>query len=400
MSQILNTILGQDEENDGVLTQQDTETVAPASPPATDGTGGGDTGGGNTGSGTGNSGGNGGGDTGGSGTQTTGSVVPAPAKKEEQPTHFSYLELTKQMNPYKAPTQEELEKERKKQKRDKIFAAIGDGLSAFHVAYANAYGTKPIVDIRNSMSGKVRNRYEQLQKERDAKKMEYMNAYLRAQQLDDEAGRDERNWKRQLERDKVADDRDKRDFDNRVQQQEVQNRQWQQSFDRQGEQWQKQFEESKRQHNASNSLQWASLRQQERHFQEQERRNDGQLRGKPLQFSDTHGTFTVYKNVWDSNWPQIFDVIVQHKYKERFGNEEPSDVAKSNFLDTYSKMSPTQKETFAKSNWGKYDDSRYMMRNLADIDPAGKYDSKSTSANNTPPSRRNNNNNTPPSKRK
>ena len=259
MSQILNTILGQDEENDGVLTQQDTETVAPASPPATDGTGGGDTGGGNTGSGTGNSGGNGGGngggDTGGSGTQTTGSVVPAPAKKEEQPTHFSYLELTKQMNPYKAPTQEELEKERKKQKRDKIFAAIGDGLSAFHVAYANAYGTKPIVDIRNSMSGKVRNRYEQLQKERDAKKMEYMNAYLRAQQLDDEAARDQRNWKRQLERDKVADDRDKRDFDNRVHQQEVQQQQWQQSFDRQGEQWKKQFEESKRQFNISSAQQ-------------------------------------------------------------------------------------------------------------------------------------------------
>ena len=386
MSQILNTILGQDEENDGVLTQQDTETVAPASPPATDGTGGGDTGGGNTGSGTGNSGGNGGGDTGGSGTQTTGSVVPAPAKKEEQPTHFSYLELTKQMNPYKAPTQEELEKERKKQKRDKIFAAIGDGLSAFHVAYANAYGTKPIVDIRNSMSGKVRNRYEQLQKERDAKKMEYMNAYLRAQQLDDEAARDQRNWKRQLERDKVADDKDKRDFDNRVKQQEVQNKQWQQSFDRQGEQWQKQFEESKRQFNISSA-------QQAQRISMESKRLAKELQKDNVSFAlgTGKGTISVPTNALNSsNVSYVFSKLPQSVRDQVKG--EPIYNALKTKIEGYEPPTTDAMLIAIGSNIDKSAAAQDALRQIAG--------QKVNNNNNTPPSRRNNNNNTPPSKRK
>lgn len=389
MSQILNTILGQDEENDGVLTQQDTETVAPASPPATDGTGGGDTGGGNTGSGTGNSGGNGGGDTGGSGTQTTGSVVPAPAKKEEQPTHFSYLELTKQMNPYKAPTQEELEKERKKQKRDKIFAAIGDGLSAFHVAYANAYGTKPIVDIRNSMSGKVRNRYEQLQKERDAKKMEYMNAYLRAQQLDDEAARDQRNWKRQLERDKVADDRDKRDFDNRVHQQEVQQQQWQQSFDRQGEQWKKQFEESKRQFNISSA-------QQAQRISMESKRLANELQKDNVSFAlgTGKGTITVPTNALNSsNVSFVFSKLPQNVRDQVKG--EPIYNATKTKIEGYQPPTTDAMLIAIGSNIDKSTEAQDALRQIAG-------QKVNNNNNNTPPSRRknNNNDNTPPSKRK
>ena len=387
MSQILNTILGQDEENDGVLTQQDTETVAPASPPATDGTGGGDTGGGNTGSGTGNGGGNTGGNTDG-GTQTTGSVVPAPAKKEEQPTHFSYLELTKQMNPYKAPTQEELEKERKKQKRDKIFAAIGDGLSAFHVAYANAYGTKPIVDIRNSMSGKVRNRYEQLQKERDAKKMEYMNAYLRAQQLDDEAARDQRNWKRQLERDKVADDRDKRDFDNRVHQQEVQQQQWQQSFDRQGEQWKKQFEESKRQFNISSA-------QQAQRISMESKRLANELQKDNVSFAlgTGKGTITVPTNALNSsNVSFVFSKLPQDVRDQVKG--EPVYDKLSGRITNYNPPSPDAMLIAIGSNIDKSTDAQDALRQIAG-------QKVNNNNNNTPPSRRkNNNDNTPPSKRK
>lgn len=385
MSQILNTILGQDEENDGVLTQQDTETVAPASPPATDGTGGGDTGGGNTGSGTGNGGGNTGGNTDG-GTQTTGSVVPAPVKKEEQPTHFSYLELTKQMNPYKAPTQEELEKERKKQKRDKIFAAIGDGLSAFHVAYANAYGTKPIVDIRNSMSGKVRNRYEQLQKERDAKKMEYMNAYLRAQQLDDEAARDQRNWKRTLERDKVADNRDKRDFDNRVKQQEVQQQQWQQSFDRQGEQWQKQFEESKRQFNISSA-------QQAQRISMESKRLANELQKDNVSFAlgTGKGTISVPTSALNSsNVSYVFSKLPQDVRDQVKG--EPIYNALKTKIEGYEPPTTDAMLIAIGSNIDRSVAAQDALRQIAG--------QKVNNNNNTPPSRRNNNNNTPPSKRK
>ena len=49
---------------------------------------------------------------------------------EVKPQRVSYEEMFRLLNPYKPPTQEELEKERKKQRREQIFAAIGDGISA------------------------------------------------------------------------------------------------------------------------------------------------------------------------------------------------------------------------------------------------------------------------------
>lgn len=182
-------------------------------------------------------------------------ATPTLTQQDTGRTHLSYAELTQQMSPYKPPTEEELAKERKRQKRESVFAAIGDGLSAFHHAYSTARGTKSMVDPRVSLSEKVRDRYDKLRKERDANKSAYVSAYMKAMQMDDEGARDERNWRRTLERDRVSDERDKRDFDNRVQQQETQKEQWQQSFDRQGEQWQKQFEEGKRQFNVSSSQQ-------------------------------------------------------------------------------------------------------------------------------------------------
>lgn len=97
---------------------------------------------------------------------------------------MSYVELLQQLSPYKPKTEEELEKERKKQKREMVFAAIGDGLNAFNQAYANAAGVKPMAPAV-SLTGKLRERYEQLRKEREANQAQYANAYMRAKQADD-----------------------------------------------------------------------------------------------------------------------------------------------------------------------------------------------------------------------
>lgn len=91
--------------------------------------------------------------------------------------------MMKELSPYKPPTEEEIAKERRKQKRETVFAAIGDGLAAFNQAYANARGIKPVATV--GMSGKVRERYEKLKRERDAQSQEYANAYIRARQADD-----------------------------------------------------------------------------------------------------------------------------------------------------------------------------------------------------------------------
>lgn len=112
-------------------------------------------------------------------------VTPSPAQSEPAAKRtMSYVEMMQQLSPYKPPTEEELAKERRKQKRETVLAAIGDGLNAFHLAYANQRGVKPLT-TNASMSGKVRDRYEKWKKERDARTQEYLNAYLRAAKADD-----------------------------------------------------------------------------------------------------------------------------------------------------------------------------------------------------------------------
>ena len=94
-------------------------------------------------------------------------TLDVDGKTKPIPATLSYADMYKRLNIYTPPTAEELAAERRKQKRDMTLAAIGNGLNAFHQAYANARGVKPIAE-NVSLTGKVRDRYEKLKKERDA----------------------------------------------------------------------------------------------------------------------------------------------------------------------------------------------------------------------------------------
>lgn len=110
------------------------------------------------------------------------------AGTEEKP-QYSIAELIKLSHPYNEErTKEEEERQKKKQKRDAVFAAIGDGLNAFHQAYAYSRGIKPLTENK-SQSKAVRDKYDALDKEREAHKAEYLNAYIRGLQMDEAAKR-------------------------------------------------------------------------------------------------------------------------------------------------------------------------------------------------------------------
>ena len=128
---------------------------------------------------------------------------------EVKPQRVSYEEMFRLLNPYKPPTQEELEKERKKQRREQIFAAIGDGISAlsnlfFTTQYApNMY--RPV----ETQSEKTKKRWDKLAAERNANMTAYINGLMRARQADDAYNDNERAWQRQLGLDKIKQERDK-----------------------------------------------------------------------------------------------------------------------------------------------------------------------------------------------
>ena len=128
---------------------------------------------------------------------------------EVKPQRVSYEEMFRLLNPYKPPTQEELEKERKKQRREQIFAAIGDGISALSNLYFTTQYAPNMYSGRNTASQRVKDRWDKLAADRNANMTAYINGLMRARQADDAYDDNERQWARQLGLDKIKQQRDK-----------------------------------------------------------------------------------------------------------------------------------------------------------------------------------------------
>lgn len=130
---------------------------------------------------------------------------PTPAGSEApeapQPKKMSYFDMFQRMSPYKPPTAEELENARKKEKRDKVFAAIGDGIAALSNLYFTTKGAPNAFDPRNSLSAKARERWDKLNKEREENARYYMQEAMKAQALDDDRADKDRSYMQKLQND-------------------------------------------------------------------------------------------------------------------------------------------------------------------------------------------------------
>ena len=202
----------------------------------------------------------------------------APVKPAEAPAttttpadggtpRMSYVEMFQKMSPYKPPTEEELEKERKKEKREKIFAAIGDGIAALSNLFFTTQGAPNAYDPKNSLSAKAQERWDKLKKERDENGRYYTAAYMQAMKNDEEGARDDRNWRHQLEREGVQDQRYADDIAHRDKREGIEDERYDanikhrgareavedQHWDKQFQMQERQFKESVRQFNVTSS---------------------------------------------------------------------------------------------------------------------------------------------------
>ena len=118
---------------------------------------------------------------------------------------MSYVEMFQEMSPYKPPTKEELEKERKRQKREAIFTAIGEGISAMSNLWFTSQYAPNMYDGEKSLGSKTRERWDKLKKEREANQKEYMTGFMRAMEMDANQEHRDRTWTHTLEREKVQD---------------------------------------------------------------------------------------------------------------------------------------------------------------------------------------------------
>lgn len=132
----------------------------------------------------------------------TAPITPQPEKA------MTYTEMYQRLNPFRPPTPEELEAEKKKEKREQLFASIGDGISALSNLYFTTKGAPNAYDPSKSMSAKTKARWDKLRADRDAKMNAYISGIMASKQADDAAAAASRQWERQLGLDRAKAARD------------------------------------------------------------------------------------------------------------------------------------------------------------------------------------------------
>ena len=144
-------------------------------------------------------------ESGGERSLSTATTVTAPvAEKPTVTAKPGLADLIKKLDSYTPPTPEQLEKEKKKQRRRQVIAAIGDGISALSNLYFTTQGAPNMYDGKNTMTERVKANYDKLRTERDKKNAEHFNNMLKIYQLEDIAAKDEREWQRKLGLDEEA----------------------------------------------------------------------------------------------------------------------------------------------------------------------------------------------------
>lgn len=118
---------------------------------------------------------------------TTEQTAPKVLSGEtERPSRELDLNTEKRQNGYKydlmlnameqPETPEEKEQREKREKRERLFATIGDGLSAFHDAYSKARGVDSMIDT--GISKHLQDRYDKLEAERNRRRDAYTRAAM------------------------------------------------------------------------------------------------------------------------------------------------------------------------------------------------------------------------------
>ncbi|MDO4527598.1 MAG: hypothetical protein Q4C03_02290 [bacterium] len=284
-----------------------------------------------------------------------------------------YEDLYKRLNPYTPPTEEELAKERKRQKTESIIAAVSDGIAAMsNLFFATQYAPNMYTG-KNTLSERTKIRYDKLMKEREEKNTAYFNGMLKARQADQEAAHRERSWQRQLgldaeaqrryeesiqhrnEREQIADERYNAEQEYKKGRDEEADRRWQATFDEDKRRSDRSYNFQKQQHSDNVTLKKEANRATAARG----------VRGKQLGFADGQGNqVSIYENVWKGSMQQVYDAMLE--------DLAPTDEAelKRYQRDMKKLDTPAKKEDYVKQNWHKSPKASQIMLTLSGIDPA------------------------------
>lgn len=269
------------------------------------------------------------------------------------------------------PTPEELEKERKREKRKAIFNAIGDGVSSLANLYFTTKGAPNSYNPADNMTRAQRERYEKLQAERKADEEKYMNAYLRLAQL-----RDSANWRKQQRADqqaryKAADEQWKANQERLAAAAAADADRWEREFKHKQDEAEKnrgirQAEiDARKAHNAATLAE--TRRYHDMVADNKDKTTASKLRGKELVFSDgKKQQFKIYENVWKASMPQVLDVLL----KDPAVLKDPKASMTATMISSGVITSVPVIDNFVKQNYGKSPTAVKMMEAFSKYDPA------------------------------
>lgn len=119
-----------------------------------------------------------------------------PVTAPVAPKTMTYADIFDQISTDKPMTAEELEQARKRESRQKLLSAIGDGLSAISNIYLTSKGS-PGVKLP-SLSARAQARWDKFEAERKAYDAQYKAGRMRAVAMDQQREQSERDWRTRL----------------------------------------------------------------------------------------------------------------------------------------------------------------------------------------------------------
>lgn len=255
----------------------------------------------------------------------------------------TYAELLEEL--YPKPNPEQLKKDAKRARTRNIISALGDGISALANLHYTGRGAPDMYDGRNSLSAKSQARYDKLMQDYKDNLEKYRQARLKAAQLDDERNDIERQWQRILDRDAVADDHWKQDFDYRKERDDANDAYRKERADADDAYRKEQQKNAGKTYNSNRTVGIGSGEGKEK---------------EPICFNNGDRTIEVNPEKWRNNYHHLYDMLVKEGVVKEERNEKPtSDQMQSAVLRHWYNSPSVTKEIISLSDRYEGYDERF-----------------------------------------
>ena len=290
------------------------------------------------------------------------------AKKDETetkvvtPNPTNLTELYLQLNPYRPQTAEQIAQREKKEKRDRMIAALGDGIAALSNLFAVHQGAANAYNPATSLSASLRKQQDRLKAEREVKDADWRNAMMKYRAADIANEKEERSWRRILgldERDekRYADEmalkrgaieRDEKRYGDKMAMEQRKMDQAQSNFDKTHDLQVKTQQDAKELKQAAIDATKAKT-----------------LRGKEVLLTNTGdgGNLKIYESIWRGAVPQAYNILSE-------ANKTAKDEGKRTGVILKPRASYNEMENAVKQHWLKFPEVKKYLEHLATLDPA------------------------------